>query len=682
MDMDNRQPGKGQTTEFIGDGDNGEAGLVPQERTRTLIGRRKLLATVGIAGVAAVTGGLFNLTKANADETTTSSDDVTYQYSTGPIRTASDKLAEWVSVKDFGAVGDGTTDDTAAIQLAFNQTGTGGAVFFPAGTYLVSPGSSSTYILSITNKSSFSICGQGASSVIKVKGGVGNYRGIVGLANSTVELTSFHADSLSFDHNRQNNVLASVTDYESKLRSTISSYGSTASYGQIVITDCLIRNADGVVSFYFPKGVNEGKVVKITNCTWLSGGNGNGSDFDQSFINATCDSLHISGCTFEGASWALAPRTAIETHASNCVLTGNTISKFQIGANLTGIAQSGTTVNQVCGNNTFDVSRDGILIWSQSLSPANATVGFKNLLVTGNTVNLNPYQYNFSTIVGGCRGISIYGGATSVSYENLAITGNIIRYEREVGTAYISKFTLKSFGAISSYENGNQSNLAVNFSIVGNKIVNCPSSGIFFDLGKATGLTISNNELIDCGTTISSTAQFSNRVPVYLATSLESDCLIQHNTIMQTDAAPTITDFIYIRDRAGSGYSYICLHNTFALKAGVDTTSITDYVGVYNSSQKLWFEGSVPLEAIRLPVIAGSLGSRVSFADSGRVALKTNSSGFWKKEGYGAAAPASGTWNMGDVLYNEAPAAAGNVGWVCVAAGSPGTWKAFGAIEA
>lgn len=46
------------------------------------------------------------------------------------------KLAQTVSVKDFGAVGDGVADDTAAIQAAVNVVAlTGGSVYIPAGEY-------------------------------------------------------------------------------------------------------------------------------------------------------------------------------------------------------------------------------------------------------------------------------------------------------------------------------------------------------------------------------------------------------------------------------------------------------------------------------------------------------------------------------------------------------------------
>lgn len=53
-----------------------------------------------------------------------------------------------------------------------------------------------------------------------------------------------------------------------------------------------------------------------------------------------------------------------------------------------------------------------------------------------------------------------------------------------------------------------------------------------------------------------------------------------------------------------------------------------------------------------------------------------------QRDFYGTAAPGSGTYARGDRVWNTTPAAAGYVGWVCVTAGTPGTWKGFGAIEA
>jgi hypothetical protein len=47
----------------------------------------------------------------------------------------------------------------------------------------------------------------------------------------------------------------------------------------------------------------------------------------------------------------------------------------------------------------------------------------------------------------------------------------------------------------------------------------------------------------------------------------------------------------------------------------------------------------------------------------------------------GTAAPVSGTYQQGDIVYNSAPVSTGYIGWVCTVAGTPGTWKTFGLIS-
>lgn len=50
------------------------------------------------------------------------------------------QMVDWISVKGpgYGAEGDGTTDDTNAIQAAINAAGNGGVVYFPKGVYRTS----------------------------------------------------------------------------------------------------------------------------------------------------------------------------------------------------------------------------------------------------------------------------------------------------------------------------------------------------------------------------------------------------------------------------------------------------------------------------------------------------------------------------------------------------------------
>ncbi|WP_239631766.1 glycoside hydrolase family 55 protein [Paenibacillus sp. H1-7] len=103
------------------------------------ISRREVLTAIGMTGAAAVTGALLNNGVAHALSGQKSvseavygsgssaqqllsigdADDVTFLYAAGLTgRTVGGKLREWISVKDFGAAGDGVTDDSAAFQAA------------------------------------------------------------------------------------------------------------------------------------------------------------------------------------------------------------------------------------------------------------------------------------------------------------------------------------------------------------------------------------------------------------------------------------------------------------------------------------------------------------------------------------------------------------------------------------
>ena len=48
---------------------------------------------------------------------------------------------------------------------------------------------------------------------------------------------------------------------------------------------------------------------------------------------------------------------------------------------------------------------------------------------------------------------------------------------------------------------------------------------------------------------------------------------------------------------------------------------------------------------------------------------------------YGTAAPTVGTWRKGDLVYNTAASAGDPLGWYCVTAGTPGTWKELAPVS-
>lgn len=104
--------------------------------------------------------------------------DAQYMESGGATpRAISAKFAELsISVKDFGAKGDGLAIDTTAVQAAVNRAGFlgGGEVYFPPGNYLIDQ----PIVASVSN---VSMRGAGASSQITNTSGIGDLFHLIGV---------------------------------------------------------------------------------------------------------------------------------------------------------------------------------------------------------------------------------------------------------------------------------------------------------------------------------------------------------------------------------------------------------------------------------------------------------------------------------------------------------------------
>jgi parallel beta-helix repeat protein len=135
------------------------------------------------------------------------------------------KLRTIVSVTDYGAKGDGVTNDTAAIQAAIDAvSAAGGQINFPAGTYIVNS--------ALEPKSNIVFQGQGKASVLKI----GAATAFEIFHKTAGALTHVTWDGLSFDGSLNYPANSTVYKQTYALRNTAIKIDVTCSY--IAIQNC------------------------------------------------------------------------------------------------------------------------------------------------------------------------------------------------------------------------------------------------------------------------------------------------------------------------------------------------------------------------------------------------------------------------------------------------------------
>jgi hypothetical protein len=287
-------------------------------------------------------------------------------------------VVDQVNVRQFGAKGDGSADDTAAIRAAdaAMTTAGGGTIYFPPGTYKVTPDGATFRVFTPTHGNTWR--GQSKeSSILKLANSAGKYVGFI-CDGGTNDLTGLTVENLKFDCNATNNAIVSgdVATLSTYPRSLVAIYNSSAG-SRITFRNCWAVDIDDFIPISIQ---SNGSDIRITNNRFeVSGGS---VAHDHSTINTLASSVWITGNKFVGnPTHNTSVATAIETHGATQHVMDNEVSDYWVGGNLTGIATGNRSI--IWSGNHFINCGDGIQLWS--LSASWAGVPYADLHIDGTT---------------------------------------------------------------------------------------------------------------------------------------------------------------------------------------------------------------------------------------------------------------------------------------------------------
>jgi hypothetical protein len=568
-------------------------------------------------------------------------------FTNGVAETVSAKLSQNVSVKDFGATGDGTTDDTAAIQAAINafkpadgSTPTiGNFIYFPKGIYLVSS--------TISTYSGITLYGIGKASTLKQKTGLtgslfnlasvdgsGQYR-YGGIENLNFETTG----SVWAIKATANNVLNSTF---TNLYFNCGFCVSAATYTQ----DCIFRNFVSV-------GYLDQFIYLI--------GNFNRLEFIDKESNTGSSSdpyILIQGTSVTPSE---------ENSLKNILLEGSgSVNKTPISL----IYASGTTLENyhmeasITNGYSITLSNSQVFFLSQC---------FLSVQAHGKISLLNNSQ----------AFINFYGtSAEDLDWQSYLVFDS---------SSFVNVNSVQTRRNSSIYQLNNSNQLFIN-QVVNQTLQNAPVAGY-------SPVTYPNyiggqNLLINpsfeagfyaWGISSADTPSFvASEVGVGLMMQVTSTVGFQLTQLVNISASQVGQPLTirYLCKVVGSGFAVPIIagdaqlgYNRVSYGTGWNTITTTfrpSSSGTLNFG--LWFAGLSGSSTIYIDEFAVSPGDGAIINPTKFGSFELNASTFTTA----TAVPSNGTWKRGDRVFNSLPSVGSPKSWVCTVAGTPGTWVSEG----
>lgn len=369
------------------------------------------------------------------------------------------KLAQTISVKDFGATGDGSTDDITAINAAIaSLSTTGGGIYFPQGTYRI------TAPITATNMA-VALFGDGEKvAIIKVDA---TSNGINIIQNKQIYFTSI--SNLSIVTTQVNTSIAISIDYSSSATTgvimdrcaidNIEIYGSVPAFASgfqygIVMDDCTNTRINQLTFIGYQSAVSQAGRTNAISAIKLMGANSPVETFISQCkiyfcqkaveVIGTCEGIYIQQCAFvevsNGVQWHEASGNAPELRVIgshiNCysnAIYGLQIAQVSVNDNLlykSNLA-TGTTAGIYMEQAIGGIITNNIFVNSGGAGDFDSIVmgtGSTDFIVSGNIFN---------------GGITTAIWFQSGSSNNIA-TGNT--FPGSYTTAYLDQGTHNAYG--------------------------------------------------------------------------------------------------------------------------------------------------------------------------------------------------------------------------------------------
>lgn len=459
-----------------------------------------------------------------------------------------------INALDYGAVGDGTTDNTAAFAAAVAALAAqgGGVLYIPKGTY--------KYNQFLIDSSNINVRGDGiGATVLRPQGWIDGVRFAKGYPSPTAILKNVGIEHVTVDGTDQ---LAGPNDTNGNGINFNSCSVAWARFCEVKKT-----KQQGLTSTYF----------SLTSPA---------SDFQEAFWITDNYIDNSLGLQIAVAALGFTRSFVISRNIIRNVSTGNGVGIFT--------AVSGVTPP--------DGGKTGII--SDNIIDGDAD----------------------------CIGIKIEGAMSEIVVADNKITG----CDNSVTVGFIDTPAAQT----------------TNYVFTGNQFLDWTTSAFIGNALTANSKTIfSSNSIVSSATTA-------------WAMIVADGFFISNNRF----EVATVLGILLVGDGTVVSSNYISGTSSYSIDAFSQSSTNSVITGNYVSSEIVGAADSK---------IFGNVGASAQNWTLGYIGAKKSIS-----NPNGNSAPASGTWAVGDKVWNTTPTAAGYIGWVCVTAGTPGTWKEFGAIAA